>query len=261
MNNNLDVFIKNLDNSSDQFLDPILENLMKIMEKEIFIEEADPKILFKTKLNQFKQKKEHLKRDLIEIFTDRKNRERIREGFELLLKDYPKISGGEEIKHELAQAAKQFSERILKISESKGEKEEEIPLVETYQQMYGLSDKSIENIYLYAHQRYQDSKGLKEAAILFYFLTEMNPYRFEPWLYLGICWIEQQSYLEALHALSMASIINPNHFLPHLYSAYCYLANHKIELAKAAFTLALSHASKEELDGFKEMIDSIKAQI
>ena len=159
--------------------------------------------------------------------------------------------------------AKTITESPL-YTQQKGESIEELAkqldgTPDTFQQLFGLSDQTIEYFYL-SGRRYYESSRFSDAGDVFYTISFLNPFNFNVWLSLGLSEMQNHHYDKALEAFAMATLVNMTSVVPHIHSAECYIQLKNYPLAKATLELAQrtmrEHPTKETQQ-FEEYINHL----
>jgi tetratricopeptide (TPR) repeat protein len=265
---NLDKLMNELDGLSEKGVEPMVDIMLFTIEEYIKNQPENRLNPKEKQLELYQANRNELKKLCTKGLSDVEFRHEIREAFEILFTNVNSISGGKDIVSELSAKGEMFAKNIKDRDEKTNLDEKNVVKevleknveYDTFQQLLGLSNQSVDNIFLYAMQLNQEKDYLKSKK-LFLLLSELNPYLFEPWIYLGICQMQLQNIHEALYAFSMASLLKFDHFLPHLYSAQCYAITNQIELAKKTLELALKFATDENIKEFSPTIDSINYYI
>lgn len=134
---------------------------------------------------------------------------------------------------------------------------------ESFQELFGISDQTIEHFYQ-AGARYYQAGHFKEASDVFYVISFLNPYLFNVWLSLGMAEEQAHHYTKALEAFAMAAIVDMTSVIPLLHSAHCYilLGDHaaaKATLEFASQTLQAHPTDRKQAD--EQQIQNLKGQI
>ncbi len=127
----------------------------------------------------------------------------------------------------------------------------------TVQEMLGLSDDLLSAFYDRGKEFFYDKK-YEQAALIFHLLTHLNPFLFDPWLGLGICWEKNHAYFDAVYSYLMALLVNSNNPAPHLYCARCYIAIGEIHKARDAFELGESYITYETQHEYAHLVGDLK---
>lgn len=138
-----------------------------------------------------------------------------------------------------------FEERASSFQEL-WEKAEAMP--DCLQKLIGLSDQTMDHCYQ-SGVRFFEAHHYREAADIFFFLTTLNPYRFQVWIAQGLAEKQLHHFEKALRAFNMATIVNMHSVLPMIHAIECYLTLKDDQSAKDALHLALEtmqeHPTKE----------------
>jgi tetratricopeptide (TPR) repeat protein len=94
-----------------------------------------------------------------------------------------------------------------KMSPAKEEKEQETKVYDSLQELLGFTKETLETCFSFGLHALQNN-NLEEAHGIFLFLTECNPFFFEPWLYLGQCQEKEEDFQSAVASYYMAIINN-----------------------------------------------------
>jgi len=177
--------------------------------------------------------------------------DRIEKGFELVLKGLEKLPNRVAVLEDIKKAGSRLME------EPEESEELVLPVYETLQQMFGLSEETYDSIYSIASDFFNAGQ-MEEALNIFLLLTNLNNFVFEPWLGLGSCWQYNKRFPEALQAFSMASLLDFQNPLPHLLSAQVYLQIENKELAKGTLELALAKMNQNQKKELNSHIQYVK---
>lgn len=195
---------------------------------------------------------------LAQWVTGEDERHLVEEGFGLVCQETSRSSEGKNLLEEFKQVGMRIQERISKTHLDESEKE--VNVFNTIQESLGISNKSIDTIYKIGND-FMHNKEIHKGLAVFSFLTFLNVFIFEGWLMLGVAYREDGQFFKAMYAFSMASLLNLQHPFPHLCSAEIYHMNGNQELAKQTLEYALSLISKEDLQMYKPMIESVEQMI
>ena len=108
----------------------------------------------------------------------------------------------------------------------------------------GLTPEILENLYAYGYRLYNNG-NYKSAALIFSFLTTLNPEIPKYFLSLGACYHMQKEYVPAINNYMSAFYLNMIDPLPFYYISDCYIKMNKIDYAAFALGLVMQLASKD----------------
>lgn len=114
----------------------------------------------------------------------------------------------------------------------------EIQEGKSMQEIYGISDETIEHFY-HAAKAIYDRKDYEDAINAFSFLCFLNRKNYAFWIGLGNSEFFCNRFEEALQAYAFAVLADPFEPTPHIQSCFCYEKMGDRELAKNALDLAL----------------------
>lgn len=109
----------------------------------------------------------------------------------------------------------------------------------TYQDLLGISDEVMQELYLIACS-YLEDKYYSEAADCFLFLVALNPLEPNLWIKCGLAERQLNNEDAALEAFSMAMLCDADDPFPHLYSAEIYLGLKRFEEAQGCLNACQS---------------------
>jgi tetratricopeptide (TPR) repeat protein len=184
-------------------------------------------------------------------------RDRFEAGCQILVEEANNFAEGQALLDDICKAGLRLNEH-LRNKESK--KTDEVEVYESTQQWLGISDQTIQGIYVIANHLYVRNES-KKALVLFSLLTSLNHFIFEPWLALGITYREEKNYAEALMAFSNASLIDIKHAAPHLYSAELYLLVGDEHLAQQTLAYGLSLITPSQAQEYSVLIEGLQKQL
>ena len=91
----------------------------------------------------------------------------------------------------------------------------------SFQEIYGISDETINDFYSCGFRLYEQ-KSYQEAADVFYVVSMLDYRRYNVWMSFGSAEKQLENWEQALIAFSMASLADMELPLPFIYSTECY---------------------------------------
>lgn len=128
-----------------------------------------------------------------------------------------------------------------------------IPL-DTYQKIFNLSHKDLEQVYKEGYTAYLNGE-YAESCEVFRWLIFFNPFVSKFWFSLGASLHMCENYAKALHAYSVTALLRDHDPYPHYYAYICYtLMDDPIEAGKA---LELAWERSKHRPAYKELREEI----
>lgn len=259
------------------FLEPMVDQVM---------EKVDLSALPAAGTNTQEEKKAKYRESVSDLIYDTEGRFRIRKGFELVIANLGRVSGGELVRKELAELGrKQFDQAyeavrgnedkiVERMAETRNAIMRGLPkssaesatsgLPELFAQMislrdeWGVGDPTFQIMYhigclLLAEQH------IEEAECVFYLLSVFDAKCHEVWFCLGLCLQRQQKWPQAIAYYTMAILIRPANILCYLNSSTCYQEIH--DSANAIYMLDIADAMLKKTGTDDMPRDQLHAEI
>lgn len=131
---------------------------------------------------------------------------------------------------------------------------------DTLQEIFGISDKTIDLFYQ-SGCRYYEMSHYMDAADVFHAISLLAPTKFNVWFSLGMAEKQAAHYEKALQAFAMATLTNLASPIPHIQSAECYLLLKDDRNAKETFEYALKVIKENPDNDSKKHEEFIRSEI
>lgn len=143
-------------------------------------------------------------------------------------------------------------DKSFKLSKKAKKKLENLQLIKkelsegkTGQEVLGIAESEMEELYQGAYLLFEHGKYL-DAADAFLFLVTMNPLKYPYWLGLGMSLQLNGEFEGAVSAYEMASMAKIHDPVPYFYLAKCLFALHERESTLQALELAIENCDDSE---------------
>lgn len=203
------------------------------------------------------KKKEAYLNKIRKVLNGNQDVEYLSNGLDLIIKECENSNNYPRLKADLVKIKDKF------IKENTGDAHragEHFKIFDSLQDMLHMTNGAIEDMYAIAMHYYHRHQNEKTRSIL-YLVTQLNPFIFDPWFLLGICFFKEHEVLQAVYAFGMAALIDLKNPFPNLYSAQCYMNLDQKENAKKSYELALDLMTKEEVKQFKDTLSILKSYV
>ena len=236
---------------SDDDVRPFVDIVMKAIQDQQEMAEQSGKGIAKPS-GAFEKECEGFRREFTDYLKGVKDQELLRNGFETVLLEAKSLSNYNHIMGEVVEAGKSLME--LPIEGSTPE------VYNTFQEAFGFSDDTMSTLYDIGLRLFNEN-NLEKATGVFFLLTKMNTFLFEPWLALGMCHQNQKSYGDALYSYAMASLLDFDNPSPHLCSAECYIAVNNDQVGREALDLAIAVIDANDISRYQGCINAIRCKL
>lgn len=230
-------------------LEPYVDSLLVEISHEYDAQQQKPGAIPKPS-NERNLYLEKRREEVFQILLNEKGNELINQGFNILIEEEKTIPMENSILEEFKDAGNKLYQNI-----SQG-KVTSMFNCASIQDWLHLSNSLMQKAYKIGLNLFQEQK-LEEATAVFTWITAVNPYYFDPWLMLGICYLKKQMPDQALIIFSAASELDSNHPAPLLYSAEAYLNIGDIPQAQICIDSAKSFMNKKDNKIYANMIDNL----
>lgn len=231
-------------------LEPYVNSLMVEVADEYDSQQKKPGTIPKSS-NERKVYLEEKRKELFQIILNEQGNDLIKQGFNILIEEEKKIPMENSILEEFKNAGNKLYQNI-----TQGKIKNPVFDYASMQDWLHFSNSLMQKAYKIGLNLFQEQK-LEEATAVFTWITAVNPYYFDPWLMLGICYLKRQMPDQGLVIFSAASEIDSNHPAPLLYSAEAYLEKGNISQAQIYIDSAQSFMSKEDSNTYANMIGNL----
>lgn len=116
----------------------------------------------------------------------------------------------------------------------------------TLQQLFGISDQTLEEIYAIAHNLQKKEGDYSTSKALFRFLTILNPTLEDLWIGFGFSLMHLDQFTESYFCFDYARLLNPGSPAPLYFSTICALLEKEPDKADAYFEAGIRLAKTEE---------------
>lgn len=222
-----------------------------------YLEKDDFYEAMATPLKPAKQWKNEHRKQILETLNLNDFSINMDKAVEIIMDRLPKMvpkADWERIVDEFSHIEQNFQENSVK--------EQEDGAIVTNQQLMGISDETLNSIYLLGRTLVEE-KSFDNALNVFHALCFFNPWVGEYWLGLGICLFHLNEYDQALEILNMAQILQPDKAAAFIYSAFCHLklnqsdlVNEDIKQIEEVFS-----QSAEEKSQWEKISEQLKSKI
>lgn len=216
------------------------------------------------------EKRNSFKKGLKNLINNPEEREKVKEGCEILEKNLGLLSNEKECRKTLIKAGKNYEKLMLDIinneasdldtENSKVDDDLILADLPTLADQLKITSDEFASFYEVGLKLYEQKKHL-EAARVFQFLTVLNAFRFEVWIARGMCHQILQEWFHAIHSYTMASLSNPLDPISYIYAAECFIEIKDWENTKGSLGLAEYFNRQKKDPAIENKIKEIRALI
>lgn len=211
-----------------QFDEKYVEKSLDDLIERIIDEQGDSLIDPTNVLVGVVQQKNALKAKLQEELRFQPLRDQLSRGMSIINEQLPFLFKGEELEKI------QNKLQGMKESAKKNLLQEEHEILESFQEILGVSEATITCFYRIGYHLYEQKEFVKSVDVFFVLVT-LTPNVYDYWFAFGSANVAIENWDQALRAFSMAMLMNPEVAAPRLWVTQCFIilgdfANAKIEL-------------------------------